>query len=446
MAGTDSPQVSPTDLDPAAAPRQTGSMMNQNGRFRWVICALLLFGTTKNYMDRQVIGLLKPTLQHDLGWSEVDYGHLVSVFQGAYAIGMLVVGRLIDSLGTRISYALAVAAWSLASMAHGAISSFGAFLGARFALGFGESAVFPASLKATAEWFPRQERALATGIFNAGTNLGAAITPFIVAVVVARWGWRSAFFVIGGLGYVWLAFWLLIYRKPEQHRRCSEAELRYIRSDPSGPPSKVRWLSLIPHRQTWAFALGKLIIDPIWWFYLFWIPDFLFKQYGMDLHHVTWPILIIYALADAGSVAGGWLSSALMRSGKSANIARKTAMLVCAVSVTPIIFTPLVHSVWGAILLLGLATAAHQGFSANLFTLPLDIFPATAVASVVGIGGMMGALGGMFSAEIVGYSLQWTGSYRIPFLIAGCAYLIALGVIHLLAPRLDAVQLTPAET
>jgi len=443
MAGTDSPEISPTNLDPAAAAStQTGRLMNQVGRFRWVICALLLFGTTKNYMDRQVIGLLKPTLQHELGWSEIDYGHLVSVFQGAYAIGMLVVGRLMDTLGTRIGYALAVAAWSLASMAHGAISSFSGFLGARFALGFGESAVFPASLKATAEWFPKQERALATGIFNAGTNLGAAITPFIVSVVVTRWGWRSAFFVIGALGYVWLVFWLLIYRKPEQHRRCSEAELRYIRSDPVPPPSRVRWLSLIPHRQTWAFALGKLIIDPIWWFYLFWIPDFLYKRYGMDLRHVIWPILIIYALADAGSVAGGWVSSALMRSGKSANLARKTAMLVCAVSVIPIIFTPRMHSPWGAILLLGLATAAHQGFSANLFTLPSDTFPAEAVGSVVGIGGMMGALGGMFSAEIIGYSLQLTGSYRVPFLIAGSAYLIALGVVHLLAPRLDPVRLS----
>ena len=446
MARMDSPSATKTKFDPTdSASTQTAGIMSQIGRFRWVICALLLFGTTKNYMDRQIIGLLKPTLQHDLGWSEADYGHLVSMFQAAYAVGMLVVGRLIDALGTRVGYALAVATWSLASMTHGVVSSFSSFLGARFALGFAESAVFPASLKATAEWFPKRERALATGIFNAGTNLGAAVTPFIVSVIVARWDWRWAFILIGALGYVWLGLWLLIYHNPEQHRRCSTAELQYIRSDPSVPPAKIRWLSLIPHRQTWAFAVGKLIIDPIWWFYLFWIPDFLLTRYGMDLHHVSLPILVIYVLADAGSVAGGWFSSALIRYGKTANVARKTAMLVCAVSVIPIIFTPRVRSPWGAVLLLGLATAAHQGFSANLFTLPSDTFPARAVGSVVGIGGMMGALGGMFSAEIVGYSLQWTGSYTIPFLIAGFAYLFALGAIQFLSPQLRPVQLSATE-
>jgi MFS transporter, ACS family, aldohexuronate transporter len=411
--------------------------LSKIGGYRWIICTLLLLGTTKNYMDRQIIGLLKPSLQHQLGWSEIDYGHLVSIFQAAYALGMLFMGRLVDRLGTRLGYALAMVVWSLASMAQGVFTSFGGFLGARFALGFGESAVFPASLKAVAEWFPKKERALATGIFNAGTNVGAAITPFIVAVIVTRLHWQYAFYLIGGLGFAWLAVWLAVYRKPEDHPRCSARELEYIRSDPSDAGGKIRWLKLIPHRQTWAFAIGKLIIDPIWWFYLFWIPDFLETRFHLDLRHLSLPILVIYVLADGGSVAGGWLSSALIRRGYSANAARKLAMLVCAVCVVPIVFTPRVGSAWTAVLLLGLATAAHQGFSANLFTLPSDTFPRKAIASVVGIGGMMGAVGGMFSAEVVGYLLQVTHSYVIPFVMAGVAYLVAVAVIHALSPRLE---------
>jgi len=425
---------------------QVGRAVRAVGHFRWVICAVLLFGTTKNYMDRQVIGILKNSLQHQFGWSEIDYGNLVFAFQTAYALGMLVVGGLIDWLGTRIGYALAMAGWSLASMAHGMMSSLGGFLGARFALGFGEAGVFPASLKAVAEWFPKKERALATGIFNAGTNAGAIITPLVVPWITVHWGWRWAFFLIGALGFVWLAVWLWIYQRPEQHRRCSPEELKYIQSDRAEHEQKIGWVKLLPHRQTWAFAAGKFIIDPIWWFYLFWIPDFLQREHGLALLKIGPPIVVIYLMADAGSVAGGWFSSSLIHHGKSVNAARKWAMLVCAVSVVPIIFVPGIASLWGAVSLIGLAAAAHQGFSSNLFTLPSDMFPARAVASVVGIGGMAGAVGGMLIAKIVAYSLQWTGSYRIPFLIAGCAYLIALGVIHLLAPRLDAVQLTLAET
>ncbi len=416
------------------------------GHFRWVICALLLFGTTKNYMDRQVIGILKNSLQHQFGWNEIDYGNLVLAFQAAYALGMVLVGRLIDRLGTRVGYALAMAGWSLASMAHGMMSSLNGFLAARFALGFGEAGVFPASLKAVAEWFPKRERALATGIFNAGTNAGAIITPLIVPWIAVHWGWRWAFFLIGALGFVWLAVWLWIYRRPEEHSRCSPGELEYIHSDRAPSGRKIGWAELIPHRQTWAFSAGKFIIDPIWWFYLFWIPDFLQREHGLVLLKIGPPIVVIYLMADVGSVAGGWLSSSLINHGKTVNAARKWAMLVCAVCVVPIIFAPRVASLWGAVLLIGLAAAAHQGFSGNLLTLPSDMFPARAVASVVGIGGMAGAVGGMIIARVVGYLLQWTGSYRVPFLIAGSAYLIALGVVHLLAPRLDPVQLSPAET
>jgi ACS family hexuronate transporter-like MFS transporter len=416
------------------------------GRFRWVICALLLFGTTKNYVDRQVIGVLKTTLQHDLGWSEIDYGNLVFTFQAAYALGMLLVGRLIDWTGTRLGYALAMTGWSLATIAHGMATSFTSFLGARFGLGFGEAGVFPASLKATAEWFPRKERALATGIFNAGTNVGAIITPLVVPWITIHWGWRWAFYSIGGFGFVWVAIWLLIYRKPEDHPRCSAAELQYIRSDQAEAQSKILWARLLPHRQTWAFAVGKFITDPIWWFYLFWIPDFLQRRHGLNLLHIGLPIVAIYVMADIGSVAGGWFSSMLIHRGKSVNFSRKMAFLICAICVTPIVFAPRVASLWGAVLLLGLATAAHQGFSSNLFTLPSDMFPARAVASVVGIGGMAGSIGGMLVAKVVAYFLQWTGSYTVPFVVAGSAYLVAIAAIHLLAPGLEPVRIDGVET
>jgi len=412
------------------------------GRFRWVICSLLLFGVTKNYMDRQVLGVLKTTLQHDLGWNEIDYSNLVFAFQAAYAVGMVLMGQLVDRLGTRLGYALAMVFWSLASMAHAMGGSFGSFVIARSALGLSEAGVFPASIKAVAEWFPKKERALATGIFNAGTNIGAILTPLVVPWITIRWGWRWAFIATGSLGFVWLIFWLLLYRKPEDHSLVSPAELAYILSDSQSAAAKIRWSKLLPHRQTWAFVLGKFTIDPIWWFLLFWIPDFLQRDHGLRLTQLGLPIMVIYLLADVGSVAGGWFSSWLIHRGKSVNVARKLAMLVCALIVVPVAFAYRVESLWGAVLLIGAAAAAHQGFSANLFTLPSDIFPPQAVGSVVGIGGMAGAIGGMLMAKIVGYVLQWTGSYRIPFLIAGTAYLLALAIIQLLAPRLEPVVIT----
>ncbi len=412
---------------------------SQSGYFRWVICALLLFGTTKNYMDRQVLGILKITLQHDLGWNDIDFGNLVLVFQGAYGVGMLVVGWIIDRLGTRVGYALAMAFWSLASMGHALANSFTGFLVARSALGFGEAGVFPASIKAVAEWFPRKERALATGIFNAGANVGAIVTPFLVVWVTGRWGWRWAFIVTGASGFVWLAFWLLLYRRPEQHPRVSREELEYIRNDPQIPVAKIKWVRLIAHRQTWAFVVAKFMTDPIWWFYLFWIPDFLQRRHGLALMNIRLPIVVIYVIADVGSVAGGWFSSWLIHRGRSVNFARKIALLICAVCVPPVIFAYDMKSLWGAILLIGLAAAAHQGFSANLFTIASDTFPAQAVGSVVGLGGMAGSVGGMLIATVVGHTLQWSGSYLVPFLISGSAYLFALLAIQLLAPRLEPV-------
>lgn len=411
------------------------------GHFRWVICALLLFGTTKNYMDRQVLGVLKVTLQHDLGWSEIDYSNLVFAFQAFYALGLVAVGRLVDRLGTRKAYSVMMVFWSVASMAHAVAHSFAEFILARSALGLGEGGVFPASMKAVAEWFPRRERALATGLFNAGSSMGAIVTPLIVPWITIHLGWRAAFLMTGGLGFVWLIFWLAIYRRPEEHPRCSKAELDFILHDPPEHEAHIKWVRLLPHRQTWAFILGKFLTDPIWWFYLFWVPDFLQRDHGLRLMQIGLPLVVIYVISDAGSVAGGWISSYLIKAGASVNVARKAALVLCAVCVLPMIFVYRVESLWTAVLLIGLATAAHQGFSANLFTLPSDMFPKRAIGSVVGIGGMAGAIGGMLIAKIVGYLLQWTGSYRIPFLIAGTAYLVAVAVIQLLAPRLEPVRI-----
>src|SRR5438128_10158841 len=414
---------------------------SRRGYFRWVICTLLLLGTTKNYMDRNVLGVLRVTLQHDLGWNEIDYGNLVIVFQAAYALGMLAVGWLVDRLGTRLGYALAMIFWSLASMGTALASSLTGFAVSRFALGFGEAAVFPASIKAVAEWFPKKERALATGIFNSGTNVGAMLAPVVVAWISVRWGWRGAFIGIGSLGFVWLAFWLMIYRKPEEHTRVSKEELDYIRSDPQDDLAKTKWVRLVPLRQTWAFAVGKFLIDPIWWFYLFWMPGFFQTKHGLSLTRIGLPLIAIYVIADIGSVVGGWISSFLIRRGRTINAARKIAMLICAIGVTPVVFAYRVESTWSAVLLIGLAAACHQGFSANLYTVTSDMFPARAVGSVVGMGGMAGAIGGWFIADVVGHVLEWTGSYMIPFAMAGVAYLVALGAIHVLAPRLEPARI-----
>ncbi len=407
------------------------------GYFRWVICALLLLGTTKNYMDRWVLSALKTTLQHDLGWSEIDYSHIVIAFQAAYAVGMLAVGGFIDRVGTRLGYALVMIFWSVASMAHAAANSLSGFLMARIALGFGESGIFPASIKAVAEWFPAKERALATGIFNAGTNVGVILAGLSVPWITLHFGWRWAFVIIGSLGFAWLALWILLYQKPEDHPCCSKAELDYILDDAPQPTEKIKWLQLLPYRQTWAIACGKFLTDPIWWFYLFWVPDFLERQHGVHLAQLGLPVVVIYLISDVGSVAGGWLSSFMIRRGFSVNAGRKVAMLVCAISVVPIVFAYRVSGLWPAVLLIGLAAAGHQGFSANLYTLTSDLFPKRAVASVMGVAGMAGAVGGMLIAKIVGYVLQWTGSYMIPFFIAGSAYLVALAVIHILTPRME---------
>jgi len=414
------------------------------GHFRWVICTLLLFGVTKNYMDRQVLGVLKITLQHELGWNEIDYANLVFAFQAAYATGMIVVGRLVDRLGVRWGYALTMIFWSLASMAHAAGSSLASFMAARTALGFGEAGVFPASIKAVAEWFPKKERAFATGIFNSGTNIGAIVTPLLLPWLTKQYGWQGAFIATGSIGFLWLMLWLSIYRPPEEHKRVSAAEFAYIRSDPGETITPIPWKNLMGYRQTWAFALGKFLTDPVWWLYLFWVPDFLHRTHGLNLAGMVLPLVVIYNVATVGSIVGGWLSSTLIRRGWNLNRSRKTTMLLCALAVVPIVAAAKVSGLWPAVLLISLASAAHQGWSANIYTLVSDMFPRRAVGSVVGIGGMAGAVGGMMISEVVGHLLQWTGSYFFVFLLAGGAYLFALLVIHILVPHLEPAQIDTA--
>jgi MFS transporter, ACS family, aldohexuronate transporter len=422
----------------AAAAEVTGGRV---GRYRWVICALLFFAATINYIDRQVIGILKPTLQTEIGWTEVDYSWIVFSFQTAYAIGLLFVGRLMDRLGTRKGFSIALIFWSVAAMGHALARSMMGFSIARFMLGLGEAGNFPASIKTVAEWFPKKERALATGIFNAGTNVGALVTPLIVPIMTIAWGWQWAFIFTGAIGFIWLVFWLVFYRRPEEHPRLSKSELAYIRSDSTDSAKRVPWASLLPHRQTWAFSIGKFMTDPIWWVYLFWLPDFLNKRHGLNLKDFGLPLVTVYLIADLGSIGGGWLSSSLIKRGWSINAGRKIAMLICALCVVPIVFASQTSNLWLAVLLIGLAAAAHQGWSANMFTIASDTFPRQAVGSVVGIGGMAGAVGGMLIARLVGEILQRTGSYLPIFIIAASAYLVALLFIHLLAPRLEPAML-----
>jgi ACS family hexuronate transporter-like MFS transporter len=408
------------------------------GRFRFVICLLLFAATALNYVDRQIIGILEPQLAQQLKWSETDYANIVFSFQLAYAMGYIVFGKLIDRMGARIGYALAVSFWTVAHVAHAWASSLVDFLLVRFAIGLGESGNFPAGLKAVAEWFPKQERAFATGIFNAGTNVGAILTPLIVYVITItlKLGWRAAFLITGSFTVLWLVIWLAMYRPPRQHSQVSRAELALIESDPPDPPVSIPWVSLLRVRETWAYAIGKFLIDPIWWMYLFWLPEFLFKRHHLDLKTFWLPLVAIYLVSDVGSIAGGFASSRLLRAGFTLNAARKWTMLVCAVLVIPIVAASYVESLWAAVAIIALATAAHQGFSCNLFTLPSDVFPRQAVGSLVGIGGAAGAIGGMLLAKYAGWVLDHIGSFTPMFILAGSAYGLALLVVHILSPRL----------
>ncbi len=420
-------------------PPHTGKLRN----FRWYICGLLLYATTVNYMDRMVLSILKPVIGHDLHWTETEYGWINAVFQFGYAIMMPFAGRVIDWLGLRVGYSISTFVWSMSSISHAFARTAGEFAWARLGLGLGEAANFPACIKAVADWFPARERALATGIFNGGSNLGAVLAPLLVPIVTARFGWQSAFIFTGSLSFSWVILWLLVYREPEQHPWLASEELALIRSD-AEPVStgSVPYRKLLGERPAWAFVIGKFLTDPVWWFYLFWLPDFLHRKYGVDLLHLGAPLIAIYAASAVGSIFGGWLSSFLLARGWMVGSARKTAMLVCALCVTAVVFVPAAAgNLWLTVGLIAVAAASHQGWSANLFTLASDCFPRAAVASMVGLGGLAGAVGGMLAQPGIGKWLDVShDSYAPLFFVAGSIYLLALLIIHLLLPRFQKVQ------
>lgn len=407
------------------------------GRIRWVISALLFTAMIFNYVDRQMIGVLKPTLQTSFGWSEVAYGDIIFYFQIAYALAYVLFGRLVDALGAKLGYTVAFVIWTVGHTGHALATSAIEFTAARMVLGAGEGGSFPAGVKAIAEWFPKGERALAIGLVNAGTNIGAILTPLIVPFIAIdlALGWRGTFVITGVASLFWLAAWLLYYRSPREHPSITPDELAYVEADPEAPTKAVGWRKALAMRETWAYAAGKFLIDPVWWMFLFWLPDFFAKRYHMDLKSFGPPLVIIYLLADVGSVAGGWASGVLIRRGLSINAARKLTMLVCAVLVLPVAFATHIANLWAVVAVLGLATAAHQGFSANLYTFPSDVFPKAAVGTVVGIGGTAGAVGGMLMAKYAGWILDRVGDYGPIFMLASVVYFLALGAVHLLSPR-----------
>src|SRR3984885_1857076 len=411
------------------------------GRVRWTICAMLFFATSINYMDRQVIALLKPTLAHTIGLTEINYGYIVDAFQLAYALGLLVAGRVVDKVGTRLGYIVVMGVWSLSAMGHALASTAFEFGIARFFLGIGESGNFPAAIKTVAEWFPQSERSLATGIFNSGTNVGAILAPLIVPWITIHYGWRAAFLATGVFSMIWIAWWFKYYRRPADHPTLTGAELRHIYKEAAaqmGP--SVPWVKLLGYRQTWAFAAGKFLTDPVWWFYLFWLPSYFSSKFHLNLSHLGLPLIIVYNASVIGSIGGGWLPAPFRRLGLSPSYARLAAMLFCACLVVPIYTASGVKSMWTAIALISVAAGAHQGWSANLFTTSSDMFPRGAVGSVVGIGGMAGSLGSALFAFFAGHILQLTHSYASLFGIASSAYLLALIVLYALAPGLKKVE------
>lgn len=422
------------------------------GKYRWTICALIFFATTINYLDRAVISLLKPLLSEELHWNDGDYANIEIAFKLAYALGMLGVGRIIDKLGSKLGYFFATLMWSLAAVGHAFVQSTFGFIIARSALGVTEAGNFPSAIKSVAEWFPKKERALATGIFNSGTNIGAVLAPLTVPFIAVTWGWKWAFIITGSFGFIWIIIWMLVYDRPTHHKKVTSEELAYIQSDADetvmdlgGKEEKVSWWKLLTLRQTWAFVMGKFITDPIWWFYLFWLPDFLVSQYGLTGTQVSIPVALVYVISTFGSVGGGWLPLKLIRNNWSVFRARKTSMLIYAISVLPIIFAQLLGEInmWLAVIVIGLATSSHQAWSANIFTTVSDMFPKKAVASVIGIGGMAGGLGSILLSLLVQKNMfvyyrsigQIETAYYIMFFICGAAYLLAWTIMHFLIPK-----------
>lgn len=426
-------------------------MHQATGKYRWTVVALLFFATTINYLDRQVISLLKPALEKEFDWTESDYGKLVMSFSAAYALGLLFFGRMIDRIGTRLGYAVSIVWWSVAAMLHAGARSVASFAAARALLGMGESGNFPAAVKAVAEWFPKKDRAFATGIFNSGTNIGAVAAPILVPLITAAFGWRMAFILTGALGFFWLVFWWVFYETPARQKRLTQAEYAYIRSDPAEQTADdipVGWGKLFRIRQTWAFIFGKMLTDPIWYFFLFWLPSYFSATFQIDLKKPSPELVIIYTASSIGSIGGGYLSGRLIRNGWPVFRARKTVMLLFALCVLPIATARFAGNVWVVVGLISLATAAHQAWSANIYTTASDMFPAKAVSSVVGIGGMAGAVGGILFPLFIGQLLDTykslgnlEGGYNLLFAMCGLAYLAAWCLMHFFAPKMEKVNL-----
>ena len=421
----------------------------EQSHIRWTVCAMLFAATSINYMDRQVLSILAPMLQHSIGWTEQQYGYIVGAFQLAYALGLIVAGRMVDKLGTRVGYSIVMGLWSAAAMAHSLVRSAFGFGVARFFLGLGESGNFPAAVKATAEWFPQKERSLATGIFNSGANLGAILAPATIPWITLHYGWRPAFLATGTFSSLWIVWWAWKYRRPQEHPRVSNAELQWIEGTDSRtvsqPPgveaAKVPWTSLLRYRQTWAFAVAKFLTDPIWYFYLFWMPKFLDHRFHIGLAHLGLPLIVVYNMSAVGSIGGGYLPTLFSNEGLKIQTARLRAMLLCACLAVPVFYAGHTFHSWVAVILLGIATAAHQGWSANLFTTVSDMFPKRAVGAVVGLGSSAGSAGGVLFAAMIGRILQVTGSYALLFVIAASAYLLGLLILTRLAPGLRRVEL-----
>lgn len=425
------------------------------GKYRWTICAMVFFATTINYLDRAVIAILKSPLTKEFNWTETDYANIVVAFQVCYAVGFLFAGNLIDRLGTKIGYALATALWSVAAIGHALATNTMGFLIARGALGFTEAGNFPAAIKTVAEWFPKKERAFATGIFNSGANIGAIVAPLTVPLIAEKMGWTWAFILTGLVGFVWLIFWFILYEIPAKHKKLAKAEFDFIHSDPEeektadGEIKKISWSKLLTYRQTWAFAIGKFLSDPVWWFYLFWLPDFLEKQYGLTGTAKALPLALAYTLSTIGSVFGGWLPMWFIKKGWPVFKARKTSMLIFALSILPVVTAQYLGRIdmWIAVVIIGLAMGSHQAWSSNIFTTVSDMFPKNATASVTGIGGMFGAVGGILIAKSAGKLFDYYKSigdketaYLIMFIICGVAYLLAWLIMHLLVPKMKKIE------
>ena len=425
-------------------------VIKKNGNYRWVICSLLFFATTINYIDRQVIGLLKPTLENEFHWTELDYGYIVMAFASMYSLGYVIFGSFIDKVGTKIGYSISVFVWSVAALLHAAVKSTVGFGMARGLLGLAESGNFPAAVKAVAEWFPKRERALATGIFNSGTSIGAVVAPLLVPWVLGRYGWREAFWVTGSLGFIWLIFWWIFYQIPSKQKRVKEAELNFINSDVDLPEAavKIKWGKLLGLRQTWIFIIGKVLTDPIWWFFLFWLPSYFSDTFDLDLAKPSLQLAVVYAANTVGSIGGGYLSSYFISKGWPVLKARKMTLLIMAIAVTPIFFARFATNIWTAVAIISIVTAAHQAWSANIFTIVSDIVPKKAVSSVVGIGGMAGSIASTLFPLLVGFLLAYyknsgniTTGYNILFIICGSAYILAWTSIHLLSKNMRPIKL-----